>query len=76
METKSVVIELYSRPDCNGSIEFVLKTINSSGVDKLERYNNENEAVTKMRQVLNASSRFRDDWHNLIRIEIEKQFLD
>lgn len=76
METKSVVIELYSRPDCNGSIEYCLKTINSSGVDKLERYNNENEAVTKMKQVLNASSRFRNDWHNLIRIEIEKQFLD
>ena len=76
METHSVVIELYSRTDCNGSIEYYLKTINSSGVDKLERYNNENEAVTKMKQVLNASSRFRNDWHNFIRIEIEKQFLD
>lgn len=76
METKSVVIELYSRTDCNGSIKFYLKTINSSGVDKLERYNNENEAVAKMKQVLGASSRFRNDWHNLIRIEIEKQFLD
>ena len=76
METKSVVIELYSRQNCNGSIEYYLKSINSSGVDKLERYNNENEAVTKMKQVLNASSCFRHDWHNLIRIEIEKQFLD
>ena len=76
METKSVVIELYSRPDCKGSIKYYLKTINSSGVDKLERYNNENEAVKKMKQVLNASSCFRHDWHNLIRIEIEKQFLD
>ena len=76
MEAKSVVIELYSRPGCNGSIEYYLKTINSSGVKKLERYNNENEAVTKMKKVLNASSCFRRDWHNLIRIEIEKQFLD
>ena len=76
METKSVVIELHSCPNCGGSIGYCLKTINSSGADKLERYNNENEAVTKMKQVLNASSRFRHDWHNLIRIEIEKQFLD
>lgn len=76
METKSVVIELHSRLHCDGSIEYYLKTINSSGVKKLELYNDENEAVTKMKQVLNASSRFRDDWHNFIRIEIEKQFLD
>ena len=76
MEKKSVVIELHSCPHCGGSIGYCLKTINSSGVKKLECFNNKNEAVTKMKQVLNASSRFRDDWHNLIRIEIEKQFLD
>ena len=76
METKSAVIELYSRTDCNGSIDFYLKTINSIGVDKLERYNNEYEAETEMKRVLNASSCFSNDKHNLLRIEIEKQFLD
>ena len=76
METKSVVIELYSRPDCDGSKKLYLTTISSVGERKTEQYNKENEAVTKMKQVLNASSRFRNDWHNLIRIEIEKQFLD
>lgn len=76
METKSAVIELYNRMDCDGSIKFYLTTISSVGERKTERYNNENEAVTKMKQVLKASSCFRRDWHNLIRIEIEKQFLD
>ena len=76
MEKKSVEIELHTCLHCGGSIGYCLKTINSSGVKKLECFNNKNEAVTKMKQVLNASSRFRNDWHNLIRIEIEKQFLD
>ena len=76
MEKKSVVIELHRCANCGGSIGYCLKTINSSGVKKLKCYNNENEAVTKMKQVLDASTRFRNDWHNLIRIVIEKQFLD
>lgn len=76
MKTKSAVIEFYSRKNCNGSIEYYLKTINSIGVDKLERYNDENEAVIEMKRVLNASSCFRNDCHNLIKIKIEKQFLD
>ena len=76
MEKKSVVIELLSFRHCNGSMEYYLKSINSSGKKKLEWYDNENEAVKKMKQVINASTCFRHDWHNLIRIEIEKQFLD
>ena len=76
MEKKSVVIELLTFKHCNGSMEFYLKSINSRGVKKLEWYNSEKEAVTKMKQVINASTCFRHDWHNLIRIEIEKQFLD
>ena len=76
MEKKSVVIELHRCANCGGSIGYCLKTINSSGVKKLECFTDKNEAVTKMKQVINASSCFRDDWHNLIRIEIEKQFLD
>ena len=76
MEKKSAVIELLCFRHCNGSIEFFLKSINSSGVKKMEWYNNENEAVKKMKQVLASSTCFRHDWHNLIRIEIEKQFLD
>ena len=76
METKSVEIELHICLHCGGSIGYCLKTINSSGVKKLECFNNKNEAVTKMKQVLNESSCFRDDRHNFIRIKIEKQFLD
>ena len=76
METKKAVIELYSRTHCDGSKKFYITTISSEGVKKVEWYNNETQAVKKMRQYLSYSSRFRDDWHKLIRIEIEKQFLD
>ena len=76
MEKKSVVIELHCCLHCGSSIGYCLKTINSSGVEKLECFDNKNEAVKKMKQVLDASTCFRHDWHNLIRIEIEKQFLD
>ena len=76
METKSVVIELFSHLYCDGSKEFFLSTISSDGEIKREWFNNETKAVKKMRRYLACSSRFRDDWHNLIRIEIEKQFLD
>lgn len=76
MKTKSVVIELYSQRYCDGSIEYFFTTKNSSREIKSERFHSEKEAVIKMMQVLKASSCFRHDWHNLIRIEIEKQFLD
>lgn len=75
MKTKKVEIELYSNKRSDGTVEYCLKTTDSTGEVNLEMNSSPDGANHRMKRYLSASSQFRSDMHRSIKIVIEKEFL-
>lgn len=75
MKTKKVEIELCSIKNSDGTVDYLIRTTDSTGKVNLEMKSNPDGANHRMRRFLSASSQFRSDMHQSIKITIEKEFL-
>ena len=75
MKTKKAVIELYSNKRSDGTVDYCLKTTDSTGEVNLEKKSSPDGANHRMRRYLSASCQFRSDMHRSIKIVIDKEFL-
>lgn len=74
-KTSVAYIELNSNKRSDGTVDYWLKTTDSTGEVNLEKYSSPDGANHRMRRYLSASSQFRSDLHKSIKISIEKEFL-